>query len=147
MILRGFCGLEDSAAVSLAHAIEAAASWPLSQLNSPADEPNPPQPLSLRPSKSGRVHRCNSRSLAKFQTSAQSDPSAFPSHSARYHAVRAGKATVPAQRRAAAGRALALLGDAVKAGYADRSTLAGDPDLAPLRQEAGFQALLHRLAQ
>jgi serine/threonine-protein kinase len=66
---------------------------------------------------------------------------------ARYHAVRAGKAAAPAERRAAAEQALALLGDAVKAGYADRFTLAGDPDLAPLRQEAGFQALLDRLAR
>jgi serine/threonine-protein kinase len=65
---------------------------------------------------------------------------------ARYHAVRAGKTTVPAQRRAAAEQGLALLGDAVKAGYADRFTLDGDPDLAPLRKEAGFQALLNRLA-
>jgi tetratricopeptide (TPR) repeat protein len=66
---------------------------------------------------------------------------------ARYHAVRAGKAATPVQRRAAAGRALALLGEAVKAGYADRFTLDGDPDLAPLRQEADFQALLNRLAR
>ncbi len=66
---------------------------------------------------------------------------------ARYHAVRAGKAAAPAQRRAAVERALALLGEAVKAGYADRFTLAGDPDLAPLRQEAEFQALLNRLAR
>jgi hypothetical protein len=66
---------------------------------------------------------------------------------ARYHAVRAGKAAAPAERRAAAEQALALLGDAVKAGYTDRFTLAGDPDLAPLRQEAGFQALLDRLAR
>jgi len=64
---------------------------------------------------------------------------------ARYHAVRAGKA--PAQRRAATEQALVLLGDAVKAGYDDRFTLAGDPDLVPLRQEAGFQALLDRLAR
>jgi eukaryotic-like serine/threonine-protein kinase len=66
---------------------------------------------------------------------------------ARYHAIRAGKAAAPAQRRAAAEQALALLGDAVKAGYADRFLLAGDPDLASLRQEAGFQALLNRLAR
>jgi tetratricopeptide (TPR) repeat protein len=66
---------------------------------------------------------------------------------ARYHAVRAGKAAAPAQRRAAAEQALALLGDAVKAGYADRFTLAGDPDLASLRQESGFQDLLKRLAR
>jgi serine/threonine-protein kinase len=66
---------------------------------------------------------------------------------ARYHAVRAGKAAAPEQRQAAAQRALALLGAAVKAGYADRFTLAGDPDLAPLRQEAGYQALLDRLAR
>ncbi len=66
---------------------------------------------------------------------------------ARYHAVRAGKATAPAQRRAAAEQALALLGDAVKAGYADRFTLVGDPDLTSLRQEAGFQALLDRLTR
>ncbi len=66
---------------------------------------------------------------------------------ARYHAVRAGKAAAPAERRAAAEQALALLGDAVKVGYADRFTLAGDLDLAPLRQEAGFQDLLNRLAR
>ncbi len=66
---------------------------------------------------------------------------------ARYHAVRAGKATVPEQRHTAAEQALVLLGDAVKAGYADRFTLAGDPDLASLRPEAGFQALLGRLAR
>jgi serine/threonine-protein kinase len=65
---------------------------------------------------------------------------------ARYHAIRAGKAAAPDQRRAAAERALALLGAAVKAGYADRFTLAGDPDLAPLRQEADYQALLDWLA-
>jgi tetratricopeptide (TPR) repeat protein len=66
---------------------------------------------------------------------------------ARYHAIRAGKPAAPAERRAASEQALALLGDAVKAGYADRFTLAGDPDLAPLRQEAGFPALLDRLAR
>ena len=66
---------------------------------------------------------------------------------ARYHAVCAGKAAAPAKRSAAVERALALLGEAVKAGYADRFTLAGDPDLAPLRQEAGFQTLLDRLAR
>jgi serine/threonine-protein kinase len=66
---------------------------------------------------------------------------------ARYHAIRAGKTASPEHRRAAAGRALALLGDAVKAGHADRFTLAGDPDLAPLRQEPGYQALLDRLAR
>jgi tetratricopeptide (TPR) repeat protein len=66
---------------------------------------------------------------------------------ARYHAIRAGKAAAPQQRRAAAEQALALLGDAVKAGYVDRFTLAGDPDLAPLRQEPGYQALLDRLAR
>jgi serine/threonine-protein kinase len=66
---------------------------------------------------------------------------------ARYHAVRAGRAAAPAQRSAAAEQALALLDDAVKAGYADHFTLAGDPDLAPLQQEAGFQALLNRLAR
>jgi serine/threonine-protein kinase len=64
---------------------------------------------------------------------------------ARYHAVRAGKAAAPDQRRAAAESALALLDDAVKAGYADRLTLTGDPDLAPLQQDAGFRALLDRL--
>jgi serine/threonine-protein kinase len=64
---------------------------------------------------------------------------------ARYHAVRAGKAAAPGQRREAAERGLDLLGKAVKAGYADRLTLAGDPDLEPLRQEAGYQALLARL--
>src|SRR4029077_19851362 len=52
---------------------------------------------------------------------------------ARYHAVRAGKAAAPEQRSAATEKALALVGDAVKAGYADRFALAGDPDLAPLR--------------
>ncbi len=31
------------------------------------------------------------------------------------------------------------------AGYADRLTLAGDPDLEPLRQEPGYRALLDRL--
>ena len=66
---------------------------------------------------------------------------------ARYHAVRAGKAAGPEQRRAAAERGLALLGDAVKAGYADHFALAGDPDLAALRQEADFQALLGRPAR
>jgi serine/threonine-protein kinase len=66
---------------------------------------------------------------------------------ARYHAIRAGKAAAPDQRRAAAERALALLGDAVSAGYADRFTLAGDPDLAPLWQEADYQALSNRLAR
>ncbi len=66
---------------------------------------------------------------------------------ARYHAVRAGKAAAPAQRRAAVERALALLGETVKAGYADRFALAGDPDLAPLRQEAEFRGLLNRLAR
>jgi tetratricopeptide (TPR) repeat protein len=66
---------------------------------------------------------------------------------ARYHAVRAGKAAVPGERRAAAERGLALVGEAVRAGYADRLALAGDPDLAPLRQEAEFKALLNRLAR
>jgi len=66
---------------------------------------------------------------------------------ARYHAIRAGKAAAPEQRRGAAERAVTLLSDAVKAGYADRFTLAGDPDLAPLRQEADYQALLDRLAR
>jgi serine/threonine-protein kinase len=64
---------------------------------------------------------------------------------ARYHALRAAGAAAPNQRRAAAARALTLLDDGVKAGYADRVVLTGDPDLAPLRQEAGFQALLNRL--
>ncbi len=64
---------------------------------------------------------------------------------ARYHAIRAGQATAAEPRRAAAERALGLLGDAVTAGYADRLTLAGDPDLEPLRQEPGYRALLDRL--
>ena len=64
---------------------------------------------------------------------------------ARYHAVRAGQAAVPNQRHAAAERALTLLGDAVKAGYADRLTLEGDPDLAPLRQEADYKTLLEKM--
>jgi len=64
---------------------------------------------------------------------------------ARYHAIRAGKAAAPAQRRAAAEQALTLLGDAVKTGYADRLTLVGDPDLAPLRQEADYKTLVEKM--
>ncbi len=66
---------------------------------------------------------------------------------ARYHAVRAGHVPAGGPRGAVVNQALALLDDALKAGYADRLTLTGDPDLAALRDEAGYRALLDRLTR
>jgi tetratricopeptide (TPR) repeat protein len=66
---------------------------------------------------------------------------------ARCYSVCAGAADTPEAKKRHVERAVAALGTATAEGYRDAAALKTDPELAPLREDPAFQALLAELAK